>query len=115
MTEADYWTSLEYRVTRELATILEGDVRSLWCDGFIPERYLFDEPAPRVTGRVWIATGPGKQDQWEFTLLLDESTGAREDISWSALLPADESTGWLTVDLDGQGLRLTPRETGVSA
>jgi hypothetical protein len=83
-------------------------LRSLWCDGFIPEQYLLDDPTPRVTGRAWIGTGPRKQDRWEFSLFLDKAARTREDVCWETLLPGDEVTGWLGVDLEGRRLRVTP-------
>jgi hypothetical protein len=83
-------------------------LRFLWCDGFIPEQYLLENPTPRITGRAWIGIGRRKQDRWEFSLFLDQATLTREDISWSGLLPPDEVTGWLGVDLDGRRLLVTP-------
>lgn len=108
MTEADYWPRLEYRVTRELARMQDSALSSLWCDGFVPESYLVDQPAPCITGRAWIGRGPVAQDEWSFTLVLHQTTLARDVISWSALLPPDESTGWLAVDVEGQWLAITP-------
>ena len=43
MTEADYWLRLEFRVCRELAGMEDKALRSLWCDGFIPEVYWLDQ------------------------------------------------------------------------
>ncbi len=86
-------------------------LRSLWCDGFVPERFLLDDPIPQITGRAWIATGPRKQDRWEFTLLLDATTRAREDIPWGSLLPSEDLTGWLAVDLDVRRIVINPLRT----
>lgn len=107
MTEVDYWPRLEFRVCRELAGMEDKALRSLWCDGFIPEDYVFDDAAPRIAGRAWICRGP-QQDPWEFTLLLDQAVRAREDVHWEALLPPDEVTGWLDVDLLGRRIRIGP-------
>jgi hypothetical protein len=114
MTEADYWPRLEFRVCRELAGMEDKALRFLWCDGFIPEQYLLDDPTPRITGRAWIGTGPRRQEQWEFTLFLSDVARTDEDISWSTLLPPDVVTGWLGVDLDGRQIRITPSR-GVTA
>src|SRR5688572_589727 len=112
MTESDYWVRLEYLVTRELSGMQEQAFRPLWCDGFVPERYIFDDPVPRITGRAWIGAGSKEQHEWAFTLHLEESTGTHNDISWSALLPSDGSSGWLTVDIEGQCLGIAPRVAG---
>ena len=85
----------------------ERALRCLWCDGFIPEQYLLDDPTPRITGRAWICNG-SKQDQWEFTLVLPEAVHAVQDISWSALLPPEEATSWLGVDRDERRIVIKP-------
>ncbi len=38
MTESDFWTHLEFRLCREFAGLPDNHLRSLWCDGFIPEQ-----------------------------------------------------------------------------
>jgi hypothetical protein len=44
VTEDEFWRRLEYRVSHELAG-LEGALRFLWCDGFVPDEYLLDGDA----------------------------------------------------------------------
>jgi hypothetical protein len=106
--EADYWLRLEYRVCRELAGMEDKALRWLWCDGFIPEQYWLDEATPQITGHAWIGTGPRGQERWKFTLLLQQTVRTREEISWSALLPPEDVTGWLGVDPDHRRIRITP-------
>jgi hypothetical protein len=84
-------------------------LRSLWCDGFIPEQYLLDAPTPRITGCAWIGIGPRKQERWKFVLSLDGTTGSRDEISWDALLPPDEATGWLMIDPEARWMQLNFR------
>lgn len=105
--EADYWMSLEYRVCREFAGMPDNHLRYLWCDGFIAERYLIDEPAPRITGRAWICNGP-RQDEWEFTLLLPHPVVSRDKVEWESLLPPDDLTQWLAVDEHGKRIQIEP-------
>jgi len=107
VTEADYWAQLERRVCRELAGMEENALRFLWCDGFIPEEYAFNDAIARITGRAWICNGP-QQEQWEFTLIFDRAVGAREDIPWEALLPPDEVRGWLALDRSERRIRIRP-------
>jgi len=85
----------------------EKALRSLWCDGFIAEEYKVDDPAPRITGRAWICNGP-RQDRWEFTLVLDEAVRGCEEVPWGTLLPRDDVSGWLAVDLGGRRIRISP-------
>ncbi len=65
MSEAEFWVTLEYRLCDELAGMPERGLPYLWCDGFIPDRYLLDENPPRVTGKVWICNGR-RQAEWDF-------------------------------------------------
>jgi hypothetical protein len=112
MTEEDYWLRLEYRVCRELAGMEDNALRFLWCDGFIPEMYFLDDPTPQITGHAWVGNGPRRQEQWKFTLLLHHAVRTHEEITWGALLPPDDVTGWLGVDLDHHHIRITPRRSG---
>jgi hypothetical protein len=105
--EADYWASLEYRICREFAGMSQRHLQYLWCDGLIPEQYLLDDPTPRITGRAWIGNGP-RQDEWEFTLLLGRPVGARAEIDWSALLPAENVTRWLALDQRCNRIEIDP-------
>ncbi len=109
MTESEYWASLEYRVTRELGRMDDNALRSLWCDGFIPERFAVDNADPHITGAVWICSGP-RQHRWEFRLDLGRTVDRSADVRWANLLPADDATGWLTVDLEGRRIRINPSQ-----
>lgn len=105
--ESDYWTALEFRVSREFAELPENHLRFLWCDGFSPERYLLDGPSPSISGRAWIGNGPN-QEQWEFTLFLDRPAGSRSEVDWAALLPSENATRWLAVDPLGKRIQIEP-------
>lgn len=106
MTETDYWTRLEYRVSREFES-MNSPVRFLWCDGFVPQEYLVDDAEPRIEGLVWIGNGR-RQDRWAFELMLGHQARSLEDVRWAALLPPDGETGWLSVDVDLRRVRIVP-------
>ena len=108
MDESDFWVHLEYRVCREIDALTQSGLRRFWCDGFIPVRYEFDEPSPRIVGRVWMGVGPREQQQWEFVLLLGIPVESRENIVWSALLPTPNVTRWLSIDPIGKRLVVEP-------
>jgi hypothetical protein len=105
--EGDYWVSLEYRVCREFAGMKDRGLRHLWCDGFVPERYLLSGPEPRVTGRAWVGHGT-RQAEWTFTLFLPRPVGSREGVDWAALLPPEGVTRWLALDPAGKHLQIEP-------
>jgi hypothetical protein len=108
VTETEYWSVLERRLTRELAGMEDASRRFLWCDGFLPEEYALDNRPPRISGRVWIGNGR-RQEQWTFVLLLAEGlVRNRQTLPWASLLPPDDVGGWVVVDLEQRRIRLTP-------
>ncbi|OLT27527.1 hypothetical protein BJF79_11695 [Actinomadura sp. CNU-125] len=107
MAETDYWLELEYRVCRELRGFADDRIRSLWCDGFIPEETDVRAPDACVRGRAWIGDDSGSQEQWTFTLLVGDSR-SEDEIDWSSLLPADDTTGWLVPDPAAKKLTMDP-------
>ena len=108
MTETEFWSDLEFRLCRELAALPQNELRYLWCDGFIPEAYLLNDPDPCVTGRVWIGNGSQSQEQWAFALFLNGSVGSHSEIKWQDLLPPEDATMWLAVDLPGKRIQIEP-------
>ena len=107
MGEADYWGSLEYRLCREFAGMPERRLQYLWCDGFIPDQYLLDDPHPRITGKAWICNGP-QQAEWDFDLLLPRPVGSREEIDWASLLPPENATRWMAFDEGRRYIEIEP-------
>jgi hypothetical protein len=107
VTEDRYWLDLEYRLCREFSGLPERRYHYFWCDGFIPDEYVLDDPRPRVTGRVWICNGPN-QDLWNFALLLPAKVDSRETINWASLLPADDVTCWMCFDEQQKYLEIDP-------
>lgn len=108
MDQCDYWLRLEYRVCSELDGLRHTAARPYWCDGFVPITYLLNGPNPCVLGHAWMAIGSRYQERWKFTLLLDHSLRSVEEVDWSALLPVEDVTRWLTVDPDHKQLVIEP-------
>lgn len=108
--ESHFWIGLEFRIEGETQGFADRRLRGLWCDGFLPDRYLLDDPSPRIEGRAWIIkSGRGGCDElWEFTLLLPGPMASRESIPWACLLPPDDVTRWLTIDLTKKSLVIEP-------
>ena len=96
-TEAEFWSALEYRITSELWGFEDKLLRSLWCDGLVPEEYDLRANKPCIRGTAYC--GQSGQDRWRFMLLLGERTAGERapQIDWSALLPGEDLTGWLSV------------------
>ena len=106
MDESDYWVALEYRICRELEGFEDGQLRALWCDGLVPEEWELPAGQPSVRGLAWF--GRTGQDRWQFVLLLAPSPSSREGIHWDELLPPDDHTGWLSVDLERRSIVIDP-------
>lgn len=108
MKESDFWSQLEYRVCHELDGLDECRERGLWCDGFIPEKYVLDEPSPHISGRVWIGIGTLNQQEWGFTLFLGKPADGSDKINWPELLPLNNLTQWIEVNIESKRLELDP-------
>jgi hypothetical protein len=104
--EEDFWSRLEFRITRELSGFEDRQLRACWCDGLVADEYELHGAQPRIRGRAWC--GPSGQERWTFTLLLDRAVGNRDLIDWSTLLPADDVTGWLIPEPQAETMTIDP-------
>ncbi|MCP2163421.1 hypothetical protein [Goodfellowiella coeruleoviolacea] len=108
MDDREFWTWLEYRVSRELEGFADKDISHLWCDGFLPGAVESGGDRPRVRGRAWVGHGQDWQEQWNFTLFLGSAAAGGTVPAWTDLCPAEDVTGWLAVDLAGRTLTIDP-------
>jgi len=100
MTEAEFWTELEYRVSLELSQLPDDHVRFLWCDGFLPD---YDQPDDRfVVGYALISEDDGRSfERYRFRLTVNPDTRESQNRNWSAMLSEGLSRGrWLFIDRD---------------
>lgn len=105
MTADEFWSHLEYRVCREINGLRAADYRGWWCDGFIPEQLELRSDRALFVGRVWMANGP-LQDEWRFELYLPPDVKSESEVDWSALLPAEDVTAWLSLDISRKFLKI---------
>ena len=107
MTESDYFGFLEMRVSSGLAGMREPELRRLWCDGFIPEKFAQTTKGSHIAGRVYMAGG---QDDpwWNFVVLLGSPPRSREAVRWEDLVPPLDRTGWLSLDFDQRFMKVKP-------
>jgi hypothetical protein len=104
--EREFWVHLEYRICAEFAGFADSQRRSCWCDGLIPEEYDLAGTEPRISGVVFC--GQSGQERCRFTLVVAQEAASPRQIDWSALLPSDRLTGWLTPDHQNKTLRSRP-------
>ena len=107
MSESEFWSHLEYRVCHELSGMLETHFRSRWCDGIIPTDYQINPSSPRITGRAWICVSRDQENRG-FTLLLDKSVTSPSDINWESLLPPNNTTRWMALDVARKHIEFEP-------
>jgi hypothetical protein len=105
MTEREFWTALEFRVSREIASFRDNKLRFLFCDGFIPDD---DQPNDHViAGDAFISGDDRTHSRYRFRSFVPPS--GPEGPRWDSLLPADEHHDWLTVDRDEQWIEMRLR------
>jgi len=107
MSEAEFWSGLEWRICREFAGMKQGRWRNFWCDGLAAGCFDLEGSRPTIRGVAWICEGT-KQEEWEFTLLLPRRFAGREAIRWEELLPRENVTRWLSVDEKGKRIEMEP-------
>lgn len=105
-TERGFWPALEYRICREVQGFQDRQLRSMWCDGLEPQIYDLHGDPPCIRGVAYF--GPSGQERWQFILLIGDETDAADAIDWPSLLPADDTTGWLSPHISERNLVLDP-------
>jgi len=105
LNEHNYWEHLEHRVCREFEGMEDRTLRFFSCDGFIPQEYLVNDRSPRITGLAWIGSAP-RQEQWAFEVVLPNAVLSLEHVPWHTLLPAEDATGWLSIDVERRQIRI---------
>jgi hypothetical protein len=106
--EREYWSRLEYRLCAEFRGMTEGHLSEYWCDGISGETYFITGRRPRILGHAWICLASKTMEEWQFELLLPHRVRSREHIDWAALMPADDVTRWLAVDLERRFIQIEP-------
>jgi len=107
MTELEYFKRLEFRISRELSGMARAELRRCWCDVFLPEKFVVTGKGCHIAGRVWM-DGGGTQTLWNFVVLLGPSIVEREAVQWAGLLPAEDATGWLSLDFENRFMKVKP-------
>lgn len=107
MTQSEFWCALERRLNREFRGMTHRPYRFLWCDGFDPEAYELEGDSPCIRGKTWTEEGPG-ENLWTFRLILNGSCASIDEIDWESLLPQENMTHWLAVDLSGRSIEIEP-------
>jgi hypothetical protein len=113
MTEDEFWDQLESRVTRELNNLDNPQLNRLWCDGFVASTYKLDTEPPFISGKTLICRG-STVESWIFILLLPEPFSSMETIRWDTILPPQEMSCWVTLELQNRILRIDPSSASIT-
>ena len=97
MTENDFWLALEWRICRELSGMTDNDLRHLWCDGVRGDIVRREAEPAYMSGTIWI--GRDGQTEMQLTMALPEDIAGKDAIVWSELMPPEDMTAWLSIDL----------------
>jgi len=106
MDEKAFWGRLEYRLCSELARRSEKELRGLWCDGIYPIHYFAEGRRPHLQGRAYF--GKTGQEEWEFTHFVGRRVRRADELDWASLMPSEDVSGWLTLDLQRRTLTIDP-------
>jgi hypothetical protein len=111
LSEPEFWTRLEFRVSHELAGVPENHLRFLWSDGFWADEIVKDGEAEWIVGRASVVNGR-HEDMYAFRLRIGPGVRQGDVIDWASLLPDEAQTGWLSIDTERKLLEIDPTATG---
>ncbi len=97
MTESAFWSALEWRICRELEGMTDDALRHMWCDGVRGDIVRREAGRACLCGSIWI--GKDGQTAMQFTMVLPGDIPSKTDIVWSKLMPPEDTTAWLSVDV----------------
>jgi hypothetical protein len=94
----DYiWSDLEYRICREVRGFKEHEWRGWWCDGVVVRFRREDDGCIRLMGIIW--AGKDGQIPMDLEIRLPSHITCEEQLEWDELLPPEDLTGWLWIDV----------------
>ena len=97
MTEDGFWPALERRICRELKGMNDSILRHMWCDGIRGDIVRPEAGPAYMYGTIWI--GKDGQTAMQFTMALLDNIASQDGIVWSTLMPPEDMTAWLSVDV----------------
>lgn len=97
MTESKFWRVLEWRICHELSGMTDNALAHMWCDGVRGDIMRPEAGPAHMYGTIWI--GKDGQTAMQFTMALPDNITSKDGIVWSALVPPEDMTAWLSVDL----------------
>ena len=102
----EFWRRLEFRICVEFAGFADRQLRYYRCDGLVPDDYDLTGAEQHVSGVAYC--GQSGQERWRFILVVGQHAASPLQVDWSALLPSERLTGWLTPDPQNKTLRIDP-------
>ena len=71
--DREFWTHLEFTLTRWLADQEAKDLRCLWIDGFLPESITNTQYGVDVEGEAWVGTSGSEQSAYRFVASIPQA------------------------------------------
>lgn len=104
---------LEYLLCDVFRKSNDVDIRSMWCDGVVPETSpLHQRDKKRVNDTRKIRTmawiGKTGQDEYDMTVKLGPKALSRyaRGLSLIATIPSDDQNNWLSIDIENQCIEI---------
>jgi hypothetical protein len=75
----------------------DNALRHMWCDGIRGDVIRPEAGPAHIYGTIWI--GKDGQTAMPFKMTLPGNITGKDGIAWSTLMPPEDMTAWLSVDL----------------
>lgn len=72
LSDADFWSRLEFELSGWFRTSGDSGLRGYWCDGFIPRSAHNTKGGVEVKGAAWIEEGHKSHGQFAFSLAVPQ-------------------------------------------
>ena len=116
MTEAEFFSHIEFRLCAELAEARPPEAPSLGCDGFVPTAWTSGVRPLTVSGRAWFGGLRGHdrsyQETWTFVLEIHCDAPSVDSVAWADLLPAEDLHDWFSVDVERRHVHMVLHTPG---
>ena len=86
----------------------------MWCDGFLPSIEALPPGTDTIVGHAFVCFG-SVEERWTFALRLPDRVHSRDQVPWAILLPPDDVTAWLTIDVEARHLVVAPQDAMADA
>ena len=100
--DKEFWTRLEYDVSRWLGGSDDKTLRRFWIDGFLPESATDTKRGADVEGMAWVGIGGSEQYQYRFVVSVPQKMLHRRETFSIERLSLDEAQQTLQIEVTNE-------------